>query len=269
MSEPVRALVVTGGHPFDAAAFDELLAGLDGVACTRVAHPEAAALLHPDRLEGHEVVVLYDMPGIRFRAGQTPELVPPPDEVVRGLAALTAAGVGIVALHHALAGWPAWPAYAEILGGCFHYVPATLAGTSWPDSGYAFDVRQRLTVVAPWHPVCAGLPPVFDVVDETYCATLLPDDLVPLLVTDAPLDDAHHAGALGAVTGAPNRGWTHPPMAPLAAWAKRAGRSPLVYVQPGDGPGAYANAHYRRLLANAILWVAGPQARAWAAAGRC
>jgi uncharacterized protein len=113
----------------------------------------------------------------------------------------------------------------------------------------------------------AGPPATFELVDETYCAALLPRDLVPLLVTDAPLDDGHHAGALAAVTGVANPAWSHPPMAPLAAWAKRAGRSPLVYLQPGDGPGAYGNPHYRLLLANAVRWVASPQARAWAATG--
>jgi hypothetical protein len=29
-----------------------------------------------------------------------------------------------------------------------------------------------------------------------------------------------------------------------------------VYLQPGDGPATYANEHWRRLLGNALHWVA-------------
>jgi len=36
-------------------------------------------------------------------------------------------------------------------------------------------------------------------------------------------------------------------------------RSTVVYLQPGDGPGAFANDEYRRLLTNAITWAASTQ----------
>ena len=47
---------------------------------------------------------------------------------------------------------------------------------------------------------------------------------------------------------------------------KRARNSPLVYLQPGDGPATYADPNYRRLVENAIRWTASPEARAWARA---
>ena len=34
--------------------------------------------------------------------------------------------------------------------------------------------------------------------------------------------------------------------------------SRLVYLQPGDGPSAYDNPDYRRLVENALRWVATP-----------
>jgi trehalose utilization protein len=49
--------------------------------------------------------------------------------------------------------------------------------------------------------------------------------------------------------------WDHPPGSNLIGWTKRAINSPLVYLQPGDGPPTYANPHYRRLVENAIRWV--------------
>jgi type 1 glutamine amidotransferase len=42
------------------------------------------------------------------------------------------------------------------------------------------------------------------------------------------------------------------------------GRSPIVYIQPGDTAATFALPAYRRLLANAIAWVASAEAKAWA-----
>jgi uncharacterized protein len=61
-----------------------------------------------------------------------------------------------------------------------------------------------------------------------------------------------------------NEGWSHADGSNLVGWIKRARTSPLVYLQPGDGPPTYENAHYRRLIENAIRWAASPEALAWA-----
>ena len=61
-----------------------------------------------------------------------------------------------------------------------------------------------------------------------------------------------------------NEGWSHPPGSNLIGWAKRALRSPLVYLQPGDGPNVYADPVVRRLVHNAIHWVISDEASAWA-----
>ena len=58
--------------------------------------------------------------------------------VARRLSELLEAGQGFVFLHHALAGWPAWPGWAEVLGGRYHYAPASLRGRDWPDSGFRY-----------------------------------------------------------------------------------------------------------------------------------
>ena len=53
-----------------------------------------------------------------------------------------------------------------------------------------------------------------------------------------------------------NEGWQHEPGSNLIGWAKTYGKSRIVYLQCGDDPEAYANPHFRTLLANAIEWVA-------------
>ena len=85
-----------------------------------------------------------------------------------GWRSLLDAGRGLVFLHHAIAGWPAWPEYAEIVGGRFHYQPGSLGGRDWPDSGYRFHVDHTVEVLEPGHPVCAGLPARFPITDELY-----------------------------------------------------------------------------------------------------
>src|SRR5690606_19153458 len=103
--------------------------------------------------------------------GQGPDLLPPPAEMVKGLRRLLGRGQPFVFLHHALAGWPAWPEFAEILGGRFLYVPADLRGRPCLDSGYRQNVSYKARTVGD-HPILAGLPPVFDVTDELYLAEI-------------------------------------------------------------------------------------------------
>ena len=52
-----------------------------------------------------------------------------------------------------------------------------------------------------------------------------------------------------------NDGWAHAEGSNLIGWTKRAGNSPLVYLQPGDDDVTYDNPIYRRLVENAIRWV--------------
>ena len=265
----MRALVVTKGHPFAREPFFAVFDDAPGIEWTHVEQPAAEALLHPERAARWDVLVFYDMPGIRFTGSEPPvELVEPPATLVRDFEALLDAGKGMVFLHHAVAGWPAWPRYAEVVGARFHYRPATLAGVDYPDSGYRFDVTHTVDVLDPSHPICDGLGTSFTLTDELYCFPVLADEVVPLMRTrfDTSDSSAFYSADLG-IRGRRNAndGWSHPPGSDLVAWVKCAGRSPVAYLQFGDGPETYANASFRRALVNAIRWAASDDAHAWAA----
>jgi hypothetical protein len=176
------------------------------------------------------------------------------------------AGQGIVFLHHAMSAWPAWPLWAEIVGGRWHYRPGQLDGKSWPASGYTREIEHRISVLEPGHPVCAGLGDGFEIVDEVYLNPVFADRVVPLLATDYPMRSEHFfSGELAMRNRMYERGdWTHPDGSGLVGWVKTAGRSPIAYLQPGHGPAAYANPSFRKLLANAIHWVASDDAHRWA-----
>jgi type 1 glutamine amidotransferase len=260
--EPLNVLVVAKGHPYLRDAFMAMFDTLPGIACTLVEQPVAQRLMNPDAMTGFDALVLYDMPGLDFAAGDPPRFVEPDPDFKAGFEALLAQGrVGIVALHHAIAGWPAWPDYARWLGGRFLYRPDAMGGA--PDSGYRHEVAYE-AVATTDHPVLAGVPERFGLTDELYLYEVFEDQVTPLLRADHAFTREGFYSAAQAVAGRmqSNAGWNPPPGPDLIGWTKRAGACPLVYLQPGDGPAAYDNPHVRRLIENAIRWVASDAARA-------
>lgn len=262
MDASLDVLVVTGGHPYQAEPFFAVFDALPGVAWTHTTKPEP----------GHDVVVFYDMPGLRFTRSEPPvDFVEPTAEQRATIESLIDAGIGLVFMHHAVAGWPTWERYAEIVGGRFHYRPGTLAGVDYPDSGYLFDACHTVEVLAPEHPVCAGLPPRFELTDELYCFPVLDERLTPLMRTTFDVADHQrfHSADL-AIRGQrnSNEGWQHPAGSPLVAWVRSEGRSPIVYLQFGDGPVTYGDPWFRRILSNAVHWVASADAHQWAQSSR-
>ncbi|MGK2287127.1 ThuA domain-containing protein [Pedomonas sp. V897] len=246
---PGNVLVLTKGHPFEREPFAALIEAVlpEGWTWTLAEHPAAAGLLDPERAAPFDVILFYDMPGLLFRPGEPPLHVEPPACLKAGFAALLEQGKPLLFLHHALAGWPAWPEYRQAIGGHFDY----------GRSGYRHGVRHFVRVVAD-HPVTAGLGEGFWIEDELYLVEVDEADKQPLLRSDHRFErDGFYAADL-AVRGKmfSNEGWEHPPGSNLIGWTRQAGNSPVVYLQCGDGPSAYENEGFRRLLANAICWLA-------------
>jgi len=250
---PLQALVAVRGHPFDRTAFDAMFQAMDGIAATMVDQPAAALLMNPQGMRDFDVLVLYDMPGLDFEAPEgAPVYLEPSPALKAGFRALLEAGKGVVALHHALAGWPTWTEYHEWLGGQFHYRPTDTC----PDSGYRHGVAYTATPSP--HPVTAGIDAPFAMTDELYLAQVFADHVQPLLRSDAEFVRSNFWSANLAVQGQmnSNSGWAHPDGSDLIGWTKAAINSRLVYLQPGDGPSAYDCPQYRKLVENAIRWVA-------------
>jgi type 1 glutamine amidotransferase len=260
-------LAVTGGHRVDLDSFCTMLSAISaerGLAYAHCVQPAAQGWFTPAQHGAFDAILCHDLPGLHLQRGTAPTPAGPDPQVRRDLHELLVAGQGIVFLHHALAGWPGWPAWAEVLGGRYHYAPARLRGSDWPDSGFRYaDYTAR--VIDRGHPVCAGIDD-FALSDELYRCPVFEDDVVGLLRADATPGEFHETfhEVLGtARDGAP---WTHPPASDLIGWATSAGTSPIVYLQPGDGPETFADPTFRRLVGNALAWVASADARDWAIA---
>lgn len=166
-------LVLSGGHPYEAGPFDELLRSLGDWEITHLVHPEGGEADAAAAIRAADAVLFYDMAGYSFADG-TVTMRPPSTALREALSARFAAGKGAVAMHHALAGWALWPEWHAWLGGQFHYQP----GAHGPDSGYRHDIAYEARILAD-HPVTRGLPASFPVTDELYLCPIDERALTP------------------------------------------------------------------------------------------
>ncbi|MCS7236771.1 MAG: ThuA domain-containing protein [Thermoguttaceae bacterium] len=217
---PVRVVITTGGHGFDADGFFGMFRAMPGVSFEVIELPRQADLLAPPLRQKADCLVFYDMVG---------DL---PREAREQLVALLNQGIGVVALHHNLGANRTWGDYRFIIGGKFIFEKCELDGQSYDTTPWKHGQRLKIKVADPKHPVTRGLTD-FDVEDETYGRFYTAADIHVLLRTD------------------------HPDNNPIVAWTKKFGQSRIVYIQLGHDRGAYDNPNYRKLVHQAILWAAG------------
>ncbi|MCC6728163.1 MAG: ThuA domain-containing protein [Chthonomonadales bacterium] len=165
---PIRTAVLTGWHPFDVPAFQDLLESMPGIR----AYPQDLtnwAFDADGARERYDVHLFYNM---------HPTL--PPDDWPGGaqarpaLEALERSRGGIVLLHHAILAWPDWPYWGQ------------LAGIGDRRFGYHMAQRFRVRIADPEHPITRGLAD-FDLADETYTMAEAGPDCHVVLATDHPL----------------------------------------------------------------------------------
>jgi hypothetical protein len=144
-----------------------------------------------------------------------------------------------------------------------------LDGVEVPGSGYRGghgplpNAEIRLVPVAR-HPVLDGLGDGFEIADELYLKTKGFEDRVVPLMRGRYDFVAENFSPPPLAPEAERAAWSHPEGSDLVVWANAAGSSPIVVTDLGDGPEAFANPGFRRLLRNALVWTASPEARAWA-----
>lgn len=255
MSNQIEALLVTKGHAFDRETFFQMIDALKQydntyVHWTHVEHPAAGAVLTPENASIYDVIVFYDMPGVTFTNNTPPFSVYEPTEKYKeNFLALLDLGIPMIFLHHAIASWPTWDEFAEIVGGRFHFLPGNLRGKHYPGSGYRFRVEQNISVMDTNHPITKGLPANFPIRDEAYLMPVFEEDVKPLLRSDFKFEAANFR--YGGVNFK-----SHDTGSNLVGWTKNYKNSPIIYLQFGHEDIAYSNKYYRKLLNNAINWAA-------------
>jgi hypothetical protein len=248
---------MSGGHPYEAGPFDELLQSLTGWQITHLIHSEGGEADAAEAIREAHALLFYDMAGYNFGEGKVTTR-PPSPALREAITARFAAGKGAVAMHHALAGWAEWPEWHTWLCGQFHYQP----GAHGPDSGYRHDVAYEARIVAD-HPVTRGLPASFAVTDELYLCPIDESAITPLVRAEGfafTRDNFYSAAQAVAGSMFSNVGWDHPEGSNCIAWESRKCPARLIYLQCGDGPATYANPHVRQMLRQALDHVSGETA---------
>jgi hypothetical protein len=215
----IRVLVITGGHDFEREPFFKLFKDNPEIRYEAVEHPNAHARFKPEAAAQYDVVVAYDMhQGIS-------------DDAKRDFLALLKAGKGLVVMHHAIASYQAWPEYANIIGARYYLEKTVVNGVEKDRSQWQHDVKIKVRVADPNHPVTQGLKD-FEIHDETYKGFDVFPGTHTLLTTEEPLSN------------------------PVIAWAKTYGPARVVYLQSGHDHLAYENPNFQQLLRQAIRWTA-------------
>ena len=267
-SEAIETLIVHKGHNFNYSGFFAMFDENPEVNSTAVEQPAAQVMLRPENVQPYETIVFYDMLAI--------DGSPIPEDYKASIEALIESGKGIVMMNHATLQWPAWEGWREISGSSFRLGgEGEVFGEIVPASGYRGgggeperNGHHHLSPVQKGHPVLEVLEDGFDIVDEIYIKTKGFESrpgILPLMRSDYPMVKENFNAP---VASAEERAkWDHPEGSDLIVWANKAGNSPVVAMDAGDGPEAYANPQFRRLLNNAIHWVASDNARAWVQSG--
>lgn len=167
-NNPVRALLVTGGHDYDSEFYQALY------------HPEVRWLhavsneqaFASDITEKYDVLILYDLSNELSEEGRA------------NLRHFLESGKGVVVVHHAIADYNSWEWWwREAVGG--RYILEAEPGIE--ASTYQHDVRLIVTPETD-HPITRGFS-AFDIVDETYKGMWISDRAKVLLRTDHPTSD--------------------------------------------------------------------------------
>jgi uncharacterized protein len=187
-----------------------------------MSHPEVSDLYRSDSIQGHDALVFYDMP----------EDVILSDEQKQNMLNYFKDGAPAVFLHHSLLSYREWEKFPDVIGGRYYNkTPLITENGDTLQSVFRHDVLYSISIADDQHPVTRGLED-FEIFDETYNNYYVRDNVKVLLTTD------------------------HPSSGHIIGWINSYGKSQVVYLMNGHGETAYENPDYRRLLHNAINWVA-------------
>jgi type 1 glutamine amidotransferase len=271
----VSVLIVSKGHFYNHDAFLAMFEEDDEVTTTLVEQPAAQVVLRPENVGDYDAVLFYDMsgiPGIGLLHDGANNTGVPSADYKRSIEALVESGKGMVLLNHGTVGWPDWPLWRQIHGSSFMLTEGELNGEAVPGSGYRGghgphpNPTFTLTPVDPKHPVVAGLEDGFTVADEIYIKSpSFESGVLPLMRSDYDYV-AENFTPPPLASAEEQASWDHPPGSNLVVWANAVGNAPVVASDIGDSPEAFGNPGFRRLLKNALTWVASQEARDWAAA---
>ena len=166
--QPVRVMVVTGGHQHD-TSFGSLFEGYEQI--TARIYPRDIAFKR-DLRPTFDVLVLYDL---------TQEITETEQANFRNF---LESGKGLVVLHHAVANyWKTWPWYQDLIGAKYYLITEGDRPASKPTLGQVMTARPVGD-----HPITRGVGPLCWE-EETYKGMTVSPSVKVLLETDNPTSE--------------------------------------------------------------------------------
>ncbi|NHE57755.1 ThuA domain-containing protein [Cyclobacterium plantarum] len=166
--------------------------------------------------EGFDVILFYDMVQEISEAEKA------------GFEQMVKEGVGLVFLHHAIVSYQDWDFYRDVLGG--RYIEN--GDDTQTQSTYQHDVHFDVKIADKDHPIVWGMED-FEIFDEIYGQVFISPQ-VNVLISSSHSESMEHL-----------------------MWTREINsKTRSVYLQPGHGPGIFADPRYRKLLKNSIEWAA-------------
>jgi type 1 glutamine amidotransferase len=216
---PIRVLVITGGHDYNKEEFSSMLRSLEPeITCLIAELPAAYDMFLPQNRDKYDVLVFYHM-----WQTITPEQAKSLSECIRN-------GKPLIALHHSICAFDDWPEYWDIIGGKYFHKETSYKGKTYQPCSYIHDIHFNIKIASPDHPVTKGISE-FPVFDETYKGYYVDESVMPLLITDEPSST------------------------PVIGWVKTYGSSKIVVLQSGHDVATFQNPDFRKLLRQSIDWV--------------
>ena len=225
-----RVLVLAGGspHAHDFAASGDALATLaysQGHEAARAVHPDdAASALDGGSFDALVVAGLWwRMHGAAYDAWRTDWAYETPTATRAAIASFVRSGGGLVALHTAPICFDDWPEWHALVGGAWR----------WGTSSHPPYGTVTAALVAPEHPVMAGVREHIELCDEVYGGLDVRADVHVLVTARRTPDDADQP----------------------VVWAHTFGTGRVVYDCFGHDSASIAHTHNAAIIANALAWV--------------
>ena len=215
-SQPVKIMLVTGGHSYDTIQFFQMFDSFKNIEYKHFVQPEANKKLEEGAGEDFDVLVFYDM----WKTISEKEK--------QAYIALAEKGKPMLFLHHALAAYPDWKEFENLVGG--RYLTPGEGVAEEKLSTYKHDVWVE-SIVVKKHPVTKGLS-TFKIFDEVYGNFWVSDKITPLLKTN------------------------HPESTETIAWENKFKNSNIIYIQGGHDRNAYQAPEFGKMIIQAINYLA-------------
>lgn len=218
-AQQINVAVITGGHNFDRPTFFEMFDAIEDIHWVEVVQPKALEMMVDKSINEFDVLVFYDM----YQQIDQKEQ--------QAFLKLLRKGKPMLFLHHALVSYQNWEVFREIIGGKYYNQDMLVNKPEHSYSDYLHDTDIKVEILQDKHPVTNGLKD-FTVFDEVYGNTEVLPGVIPLL------------------------GTIHPKSTSVIGWKNHYKKSHIIYLQPGHGTSIFSDKNYRKLLRNAIIYLA-------------